>query len=217
MECSVLREERLDVLYGEADEATRERVEAHLEACPACRGEMAALRGLRRNLASWTVPEEVLSSRRRPRPIPLFLAAAAVVLLAVGAALGLSGSEVRYERGEFAVRLGGADVRRLLAEQEARHRGEMQALEASLARTTAPRGDQALLAQVEEMIQRSESRQGTLLKANLAEWSAKKEAERRYDMARISAGLSYLDGKNGQNVARTTELMGYVLEATQKR
>ena len=30
-------------------------------------------------------------------------------------------------------------------------------------------------------------------------------------------GLSYLDGKNGQNVARTTELMGYVLEAAQKR
>jgi glycosyltransferase involved in cell wall biosynthesis len=43
------------------------------------------------------------------------------------------------------------------------------------------------------------------------------EAQRRYDLARVSAGLSYLDGKTGQQVARTTELMGYVLQASQKR
>ena len=115
---------------------------------------------------------------------------------------------VRIDRGD-------KDLRRVLAEQDARHHKEIQALQASV--SAAPRADSALLPQVEEMIQKSESRQGELLRTSLGDWSAKKEAQRRYDMARISAGLSYLDGKNGQHVARTTELMGYVLEAAQKR
>jgi hypothetical protein len=33
------------------------------------------------------------------------------------------------------------------------------------------------------------------------------------DLARVAAGLSYLDGRHGQQLARTNELMGYVLEA----
>jgi hypothetical protein len=215
MECSVLRDERLDVLYGEADPATRERVAEHLAACSTCREEMAALRVLRGQLAAWEVPQG-LRKIVRLRPAQGFLAAAAVLLLAVGAAFGLSGSEVRYEKGELAFRLGGdRDLRRLLAEQDARHHEEIQALQASI--STAPRAEPTLLPQVEEMIQKSESRQGELVRTSLVEWNAKKEAQRRYDMARISAGLSYLDGKNGQHVARTTELMGYVLEAAQKR
>jgi hypothetical protein len=216
MDCSVLRDERLDVLYGEADAATRERVAEHLSVCSPCREEMAALRDLRGQLRAWEVPER-LRRTGRPRPAPWFLAAAAVLIVAAGAAFGLSGSEVRYEKGELAIRLGGGDrdLRRLLAEQDARHREEIQALQASL--STAPRAEPALLPQVEEMIQKSELRQGELLRASLAEWNAKKEAQRRYDMARVSAGLSYLDGKNGQHVARTTELMGYVLEAAKKR
>jgi hypothetical protein len=215
MECSVLRDERLDVLYGEADPVTRARVEEHLAACSTCREEMAALRVLRGQLAAWEVPQG-LRKTVRLRPAQGFLAAAAVLLLAVGAAFGLSGSEVRYEKGELAFRLGGdRDLRRLLAEQDARHHEEIQALQASI--SAAPRAEPALLPQVEEMIQKSESRQGELLRTSLGDWSAKKEAQRRYDMARISAGLSYLDGKNGQHVARTTELMGYVLEAAQKR
>jgi hypothetical protein len=176
---------------------------------------MAALRVLRGQLAAWEVPQG-LRKTVRLRPAQGFLAAAAVLLLAVGAAFGLSGSEVRYEKGELAFRLGGdRDLRRLLAEQDARHHEEIQALQASI--SAAPRAEPALLPQVEEMIQKSESRQGELLRTSLGDWSAKKEAQRRYDMARISAGLSYLDGKNGQHVARTTELMGYVLEAAQKR
>jgi hypothetical protein len=39
------------------------------------------------------------------------------------------------------------------------------------------------------------------------------EAQRRVDLARVAAGLSYLDGRHGQQLARTNELMGYVLEA----
>ena len=35
-------------------------------------------------------------------------------------------------------------------------------------------------------------------------------------MAQVAASLSYLDGRHGEQLARTNELMGYVL-ASQKR
>ena len=44
MECERLRDERLDVLYGEADVATRARVEEHLLSCETCRREMDGLK-----------------------------------------------------------------------------------------------------------------------------------------------------------------------------
>jgi hypothetical protein len=33
----------------------------------------------------------------------------------------------------------------------------------------------------------------------------------------VSAGFSYLEGRTGLQVARTTELMGHVLQASQKK
>ena len=51
MECRILRDERLDVLYGEADAATRQRVDEHLAVCETCREETAALVSLRQRLA----------------------------------------------------------------------------------------------------------------------------------------------------------------------
>jgi hypothetical protein len=153
-----------------------------------------------------------------PRPLWPALAAAAVLLLAIAGALGLSGSELAYENGAFRFRLGraDADLKRLLQEQEVRHREEIRSLDASLARGPA-RDDSALLAQVSAMIRASESRQAQLLGARFADFSERTEARRRYDLARVSAGLSYLDVKNGQHVARTTELMGYMLKASQEK
>jgi hypothetical protein len=67
------------------------------------------------------------------------------------------------------------------------------------------------------MIHESEAREAERLNASMSEFGERSAAQRRYDLARVSAGLSYLDGKNGQAVARTTELMGYMLQAAQKR
>lgn len=217
MECSDLRDEMLEVLYGEADAPTRGRVEEHHARCEACREEMAALRRLRRDLAGWGLPDTRPTRLRVPswRGLPRGLAAAAAVLLALGASLGLSGSEVRFEDGRFAFRLGrGEDVSRLLSEQEARHREELRALRGSL---VAPRDDEAELRRVRELIRESEARQAVLLSASLAELGERTQAQRRYDLARVSAGLSYLDGRTGEQVARTTELMGYVLRASQQQ
>lgn len=217
MECSVLRDERLDVLYGEADPETLRRVREHLGLCAACRDEMRALGELRHTLASWKRPPRPRGLGASPRPWA-FLAAAALLLLALGGALGLAGSELTYENGAFRFRLGRADtdLPRLLEEQEARHRQEIRSIEASLKGAPA-RNEQALLAQVGQMIRASESRQTQLLEARFADFDERTEARRRYDLARISAGLSYLDVKSGQHVARTTELMGYVLKASQEK
>jgi len=217
MKCELLREERLDVLYGEATPDSIRRVEDHQAACPDCREEMADLRRVRRDLQAWKMPESRRPAfvARRPQR---FLAAAAALLLAAGAVLGLSGSEMRYEDGRFSLRLGrgDADLPRLLAEQESRHQREIEALKASLAGTTS-HDDDAVLARAAEMIRESEARQGASLRTSLAGIERRVDAQRRFDLARVSAGLSYLDGKSGQHVARTTEIMGYVLEASQKR
>ena len=70
---------------------------------------------------------------------------------------------------------------------------------------------------MEEMVRQSEARQEAKVTARLAAMSENAETQRRYDLARVSAGLSYLEGKSGQDVVRTTELMGYVLQASQKK
>lgn len=217
MECKVLRDESMDVLYGEADPETIRRVEEHHLVCASCREEMAALRRLREDLRAWKAPEAPRAVAVRPRA-HRFLAAAAVMVLALGGALGLSGSEVRFEDGRFAFRLGRADreVERRLAEQEARHREQIESLKVSVA-SASTLDEKELLRRVEDMIRASEERQVTAVRTSLADVRERSEAQRRYDLARVAAGLSYLDGKTGQHVARTTELMGYVLEASQKR
>ena len=51
MECRILRDERLDVLYGEADVATQKRVEEHLAVCETCREESASFASVRHVLS----------------------------------------------------------------------------------------------------------------------------------------------------------------------
>jgi hypothetical protein len=210
-----LRDGMMDVLYGEADAAVRARVELHLAGCPACREEMGALRALRRDLAAWRRPAARPSFTPRGVVLPRWMAAAALLLLGFGATLGAAGY---------------VSLRRALAEQEARaaqlerqQRETARAFEA--ARQERPGGFDArgllagLDARVDERLRLNESRQDELLRETLAGWEERAEAQRRVDMARVAASLSYLDGRHGQQLARTNELMGYVLASqnSQKR
>jgi anti-sigma factor RsiW len=203
----------MDVLYGEADAAARARVEAHLAGCPACREEMARLRALRRNLRAWRLPVPRPSFTPRGVVLPRWLAAAAVLLLGFGAALGVTGY---------------VSLRRALVAQEARadelerqHREAVRALAATRETRPAAPDTAALLAsldaRIDERLRADESRRGEWLERRLVDWEERAEAQRRVDMARVAASLSYLDGRHGQQLARTNELMGYVLEASQKR
>jgi hypothetical protein len=217
MDC-VKPEDLLDLLYDEPEGAGAPRVREHLAACAACREELAGLRAVRQALAGWRLaepPPRVVAVRPRSTWAWAGLAAALVVALAAG--FGLAGSELRFEDGRVAFRLGrgpGTDVEAQLAAQEQRHRAEIAALRAEVSgRTLAPE----LLARVEQMLRASEQRHALLLGASLAEASERYEAQRRYDLARVSASLSYLDGRAGEQLARTSELMGVMLRASDQR
>jgi anti-sigma factor RsiW len=211
MQCDDLRDDVLDILYGEASAETERRVAEHHAGCASCRDELAALRRLRRDLVAWRVPSGLrpaLTPRARPARR---LAAAAAVLLALGS-LALA-RPVQRTVLAFAAAPG---TRSLLAEQETRHRRELESLRADLERSAAAR-ERVLLARVEEMVRNSEARQGMLLQARLGEFGQVVEAQRQYDLAQVSAGLTYLDGKSGLQAARTAELMGHLLVASQKK
>lgn len=223
MECDGFQDERMDVLYGEADADAVRRVDAHHAVCAACREEMAALRGVRRDLGAWKLPESLAPRRPRLGRPAAWLATAAAAVVAIGGGFLLSGSELRRDSRALTVRFGPGrgEIEAALARQELRHRAEMEALRASLS-PPAPAGraagsDEILLRRVAEMLRESEARQDARVTARLSALSERAETQRRYDLARVSAGLSYLDGKTGQDVVRTTELMGYVLQASQKK
>jgi uncharacterized membrane protein len=128
---------------------------------------------------------------------------------------------LEYRAGPVTVRLGGEALGRALQEQERRYRQEIQSLRAAVdavqARPNPQPVDAELLARVQQLVRENEERQAARLNTSLEDFAARSEAQRRYDLARVSAGLSYLDGKAGQHVARTSELMGYVLQASEKR
>jgi len=205
-----LQGDKLDVLYGEADVAVRERVQAHLELCPACRDELTALRGLRRDLAAWRLPEA--RPRRAPSGfvVPRWLAAAALFVLGFGATLGASGY---------------VSLRRAVAEQQARadalevlQRESQRSLQAALGQADGGASFLAQLdARIDERLQSRQTRERESFERQLAAWQERADVRRRADMAQVAASLSYLDGRHGQQLARTNELLGYFLQASDKR
>lgn len=225
MRCDELSEDRVAVLYGEADAAAQRRVGEHCATCDTCRDELSALRGVRRSLAAWKLPD-TLRPRRPWRRAPLWsgwgLPAAAALLIAAGGGLALTGAELRYANGELSLRLGRearGEIERLLAQQDERQRAELQALRAEVASTRAAAAgpatiattvdEQALLARVQQLLAASESRQHSALRAGLDLM----EQRRQYDMARVRTGFSYLEGRNGQDMANAMKVVSYVLAA----
>jgi anti-sigma factor RsiW len=112
-------------IYGECDAATRETVDAHLAACPACADEVAGFGVVRETLSQWAPPDRVggfrlVRDEATPASAPakvlrparwwqttvpaLARVAAAVLLVAGGAAL--ANLEVRYDKDGFLVRTG---------------------------------------------------------------------------------------------------------------
>ncbi len=216
-------EAMLEVLYGEADAAAERSVRSHQETCVACRDEWVALRNVRRSLAAWTLPPSLAPRPQRAagwfwRPS---LAMAAGLFLALGAVLGLSGSELEYRNGTLSFRLGrGHELTRQLAQQEDRHRRDMDQLRSAVLQPAAQPAvseREELLRQVRGLIEESQRRQARLLEARLVDFGQQAETQRRYDLAQVGASLSYLEGKTGLEMAKTTQLMGQVIQASQKR
>lgn len=206
MGCEAFRDQMLDVLYGEADAVGARAWEIHQQLCAACRDELRALRRLRRDLGAWTVPARPgtpgagAAARRARAWLPL----AAGVVIGIAAAFALAGSPRRVDTLTTA-----------LHAQDQRHRAEIEALKATVG-AGRPSGE-AILEDVRRLIRESEARQAVVLDASLRGLAERSDAQRREDMAQVSAGFSYLEGRTGLQVARTTELMGHVLQASQKK
>jgi hypothetical protein len=192
-------------------------VEEHQARCPSCRDELTAFKRLRRDLQAWDLPAPARPRRAVAAWWP-GLAAAAAALLALGTVAGLAGSELRHDERGWSLRLGrtSGDLQARLDEQERRHRAEIEQLRASLV-TPAATDRQALLAAAEELVRHSEQRQEARLQEALARMGEHYDAQRRYDLAQVSAGMSYLEGKAGLHAARTNELVGQVLMASQEK
>jgi hypothetical protein len=218
MDCDAFRDGMMDLLYEEAAPAVARQLDEHQAACRACRDELSSFRRLRRDLASWRTPPDLGRAPHRFSPARPYLAMAAALLLLVAGGLAVRGSELRYEQGRFAFRLGRAPepsaLSAALAAQEERHRREIDALRAAVA---AASSEEATLRKVQRLLEESEARQATLVSDGLTRLEQRTEARRQYDLAQVGAGLSYLDGKAGLQAARTTELMGHVLQASQKK
>lgn len=95
------RERLIGFVYEECEGAEKRAIQSHLEECGTCRDEIAGLRRVRQDLLAWSVPEHDSVWRpftpARPagawwRDVPAWtMAAAATVVLAVGAAGGVVG------------------------------------------------------------------------------------------------------------------------------
>jgi hypothetical protein len=217
MDCDAIRSDMLDVLYGEGGEGPARRVEAHQLTCLDCRREMADLRRLRGDLAQWRLPETLRRATEvapRPSRLPMAWAAAAAVIALLGATW-IGGAELRRDPAGFSIRIGRGADSRAVADMERRHQAEIAALRAELVAARAP-DPQHLLRTVARMIGESERRQEEARLVTVRTLRQRAETQRQYDLARMSAGLAYLDGKAGLQAARTTELVGHVLQASQK-
>ena len=218
MDCERIGDERLqadkmDLLYGEADADVRARLEQHLAGCAACRGELSGLSGLRRDLAAWQLPRQRPAYTPRGLVVPRWLAAAAALLLGMSLPLATTAW---------------LTTRRALAEQQARADGlerQQQRTQLALERALAqpqPVIDEGALQRlvdqrVAEQLRTTELRQSQRLDTRFAEWRGRLDAQRRVDLARVAEGLSYLDGRHGQQLARQNELLSYVLDTSPGR
>jgi len=100
------------------NQAERTDFELHLRTCERCQADVAALRGVRAQLARWSPPEAVFSTHAgqsgigQPKPavpswrtIPAW-AQVAAALLFLGVSAGIANLDIQYNQGGLTVRTG---------------------------------------------------------------------------------------------------------------
>lgn len=112
------------------------------------------------------------------------------------------------------------DVRAAMASLESRLRAEMATARSASGPAAGGGGavDRAVLVkQVESLIEASERRQQRELAFRLAQAMQDVDTQRRSDMARIENGLGQIEGLTGQEVARQSRLINYLMRTSQER
>jgi hypothetical protein len=224
-------------LYDEIDAVRGADVARHLDACPACAGEAAALGGVRRVLAEWTPPAPPLRfavtaeaaavappAAPRGSGVPVWAQlVAATLALAVGTAV--ANVQVRRDASGWTVTTGWMTPppataaaaapepetwRPALAALEQSLRREMTGREAEV-RPVAASDDAQTIARVRALIQESERRQQQELALRLAQLGRDLDLQRRADLVRIDQGIGQLEGRTGAEVARQREMLNYIV------
>jgi hypothetical protein len=225
-------------LYDEIDSREKESFRIHLASCADCRDEIAGLRATQGHLSAWAPPEPDLgfqivrrASAQPPAPRvrlnPLWgLAAAAVLVLAAGAAL--AHIEVRYDKDGLVLHTGWnrttAGSAPTVAEGDVPVSGavpvdwkqhaealerRLSQLETSVQQTasaSAP-SDAAVLRRVSELLGQSEKRQERAMGVRLTQMSQEIDARRKIDLALIDQGFARLQNTNVAELRQSRDLM----------
>jgi hypothetical protein len=180
------------------------------------------------------------ASRSVWREVPAWAQLAAAVLV-MGIGLAVANLQVRYGEAGLVVTTGwmtpvAAPVpevaqavaapatdeawRAELAALEQRIRDAMPAsppLVAASDRASAPAVDtEALLRQVNALVEASELRQRQELAYRLTQFNRDMEMQRRADLVRIERGVGQIEGRTGAEVARQREMLNYLVRASQR-
>ena len=96
----------------DASSAERALFETHLQTCGSCRAEVAALRGVRAQLARWSPPtfrpsnlQSAFSNSHWWQRVPVWAQVAAAMLV-LGVSAGIANLDVHYDRAGLTVRTG---------------------------------------------------------------------------------------------------------------
>ena len=106
------KETLVDYLYGESDADARRRIDAHLESCERCSGEIRSLTDVRRTIGVWEPPDADLGFRVvADAPAPARMGWRPAWALAAAAALVLASAlvfrpEIEVRSGETVLHIG---------------------------------------------------------------------------------------------------------------
>ncbi len=213
-------------LYDEIDPVSKRTFERHLKTCAACRDELAELGATREQIALWAPPDADLGFRivrgpAEPAPAPSRsrwfsfspawgLAAAAIIMFAIGAAI--ANLDVRYGSDGLVVRTGwnhAADAQARVtpvdwkAQAEALDR-RLRDLERAASERSAVQNasasalsDSELIQRVRDIVGQSETRQQRALAARLSEMMHEYDAQRRLDLATTDQRITRLQNTSG--------------------
>ena len=236
------KERLVAYLYDDGDAEARASVDDHLATCVACREELGGLRSARVHLTAWAPAEPELGFRivrepaRRARfaPLPAWgLAAAAVLVLSVGAAIanvevrvGRDGVTLRTGRTPAATSGAAPGATTVPAVSAADLRALEQRLAAQIAARTRPAGDVGaqpvslghndadLSRRLRTLVDESEKRQERELAIRIQQLVRDFDRQREADFVRIRQNVGQWQNLTGAEFARQRQELDYLIRAS---
>ena len=226
-------------LYDDSEwsPAQRGRFETHLDTCARCRADVAALEGVRAQLAHWSPPEpgfvpanrhSALHTQQWGRQVPAW-AQVAAALLFLGVSAGIANLEVRYDQNGVSVRTGWSKPAPAVAQTAAEPwkadiaslasqlKNEIRATQASASapapaiRTVgASASDADVARRVRAIVDESEKRQQRELALRLAELLRDINTQRQADLVKIDRTLGVVQNNVGIEVMKNRQQINQI-------